>query len=179
MRARADAGMTLVEMLVALAILSVIGVAGLTMLDTTLTVQRRTEGRLDRVTEIDRALTVLRRDLATAAPGFTALNETGLSFLRAAEGAPLSLRIAVDDGRLTRVLRRNSPDASATPQHLLTGVREARWRLLDGRRRWQTAWPEAEAAPRAAELTLRLDLPEQNTVAELTRLFPMPAGATP
>ncbi len=171
--------MTLVEMLVALAILSVIGLAGLTMLDTTLNVQRRTEGRLDRVAEIDRALTVLRRDLATAAPGFTALDETGLSFLRAAEDAPLGLRIGLDDGRLTRLVQQGRQSAPPEPQQLLTGVRAARWRLLDGGRRWQTAWPDAEQVPRAAELTLRLELPEQNAVAELTRLFPMPAGATP
>ena len=102
MRPRPDAGMTLIEMLVALAILSVIGVAGLTMLDTTLNVQRRTEGRLDRIEEIDRALTVLRRDLATAAPGFAVLDEGGLTFLRATTDAPLSLRIALEEGTLTR-----------------------------------------------------------------------------
>lgn len=175
MRPRPDAGMTLIEMLVALAILSVIGVAGLTMLDTTLNVQRRTEGRLDRIEEIDRALTVLRRDLATAAPGFAVLDEGGLTFLRTTTDAPLSLRIALAEGTLTRQVQRGP---ETPPQHLLTGVREARWRLLDGARRWQTAWPEPSASPRAAELTLRLELPQRGGVAEVTRLFPMPAGAT-
>lgn len=179
MRPRRDAGMTLVEMLVALAILSVIGVAGLTMLDTTLNVQRRTEGRLDRVEEIDRALTVLRRDFATAAPGLTLLEGEALTFLRAAEEAPLTLTVGLEDGRLTRLVQRAQTTGRSEPQQLLTGVREVRWRLLDGARRWQSDWPEAEAPPRAAELTLRLDLPESVAPGEVTRLFPMPAGATP
>lgn len=179
MTRRPDAGLTLVEMLVALAILSVIGVAGLAMLDTTLNVQRGTEDRLDRLERIDRAMTVLRRDLVTAAPGGVDLSDAGLVFDRDTGEGRLTIRIALDNGTLVRRVQRATDTVDPAPQELLEDVRAAQWRLLDQSRAWQEDWPDAASRPRAAELTLRLDLPGRGEVAEVTRLFVMPAGATP
>ena len=58
-----DAGFTLVEMLVALALFAAIGLAGFTVLDTVVRVRGGTEGRLERLGEIDRALALLTLDL--------------------------------------------------------------------------------------------------------------------
>ena len=44
-----EAGLTLVEVLVALALFSLIGLAGFTMLDNILRVQSGTQGRLERL----------------------------------------------------------------------------------------------------------------------------------
>lgn len=178
-RRPADAGLTLVEMLVALAILSVIGVAGLAMLDTTLTVQRGTEDRLDRLERIDRAMAVLRRDLVTAASGAVELSDEGLVFDRDASSGRLTIRIALDEGTLVRRVQGATDTADPAPQRLLDDVRAARWRLLDQGRAWRVEWSDAASRPRAAELTLRVDLPGRGAVAEVTRLFVMPAGATP
>lgn len=179
MTRRPDAGLTLVEMLVALAILSVIGVAGLAMLDTTLNVQRGTEDRLDRMEHIDRAMTVLRRDLATAASGPVELSDEGLVFDRIASVGPLTIRVTLEDGALIRQARSAVDTAEPAPQRLLDGVRAVRWRLLEQSRVWQPEWEDPTRRPRAAELTLRLDLPGRGEAAEITRLFAMPAGATP
>ena len=179
MTQRPDAGLSLIEMLVALAILSVIGIAGLAMLDTTLNVQRRTEDRLERLEQIDRALTVLRRDLATAAPGFVELNAAGLGFSRLTSAGPYTIRYGLEGSTLTRLARPFAETSEPQAQQLLTGVRAARWRLLDADRTWHTDLSGAEARPRAAELSLRIDLPGREEPGEVLRLFPMPAGATP
>ena len=63
-----DAGLSLIEVLVSLAIFAVIGVAGLTVLDTVARTGENTEGRLERLADIDRAFLVIRRDLAQIAP---------------------------------------------------------------------------------------------------------------
>ena len=58
-----EAGLTLIEVLVALALFSLIGLAGFTMLDNILRVQSGTQGRLERLGQIDRALVIFSRDL--------------------------------------------------------------------------------------------------------------------
>lgn len=176
MTRRADSGLTLVEMLVALAILAVLGLAGLAMLDSSLRVQRGTEDRLARLERIDRALTVLRRDLATAAPGAVTLAEDRLAFARSTEAGRITVAFALKDGTLTRLVANGQAEPRA--QRLLTGVERVSWRLLDGSRRWQTGWSAEGARPRAAEVTLDVAVGGRGT-APLIRLFPMPGGATP
>ncbi|QFT61981.1 type II secretion system protein GspJ [Roseivivax sp. THAF30] len=175
-----DAGLTLVEVLVALALFALVSVAGLTMLDTVIRVNDRTASRLERLAEIDRALLVLRRDLAQMAPGPVTLNEAGLAFSRSFEAGPARIAVRLADGALMRDLPAASGTA-ASQQRLLTGVTEARWRILSTSRTWYQEWPADAASegalPVAAEVTLDLLEKEPGTGGSLLRLFILPEAA--
>jgi general secretion pathway protein J len=165
-------------MLVAMSIFAVIGIAGLGILDTVLRTNDRTEGRLERLAEIDRALLILRRDLAQLDAAPVTLTDDTLSFQRAGADRPVGIRFALDqNGTLTR----NLADTTGEPvaQTLLTEVSTADWRLMDGARRWQDNWPPGDdpAVPIAAELTLTLRLPMVSDPVSVTRLIALPEGA--
>jgi general secretion pathway protein J len=173
-----DAGISLVEVLVSLAIFAVIGVAGLAVLNTVSRTGERTEGRLDRLAEIDRSFMVIRRDLAQVSPGGLSLEGGFLSFRRSGETRDVPLSIGLAEQVLER--RANVSVGEPVHQQLLTGVAEVNWRLLDGARRWHSDWPppgsEAPGRPIAAELRLRVFRAEAEGPQEVTRLFALPAG---
>ncbi len=175
-----EAGLSLVEVLVALALFAVVSIAGLTLLNTVLRVNSGTEGRLERLAEIDRALLVLRRDLAQLAPGQVALAPAQFTFVRADADALQRQSLRVEEGTLLRGLR--ADDGPPVDQNLLRGVESARWRLLDVGRTWRDAWPisgqdDDGALPLAAELTLRIMQAEQGEADTLVRVFVLPEAS--
>lgn len=148
----ADAGFTLVELIVSLALFALISVAGVALLDSVLGVGGRTEARLDRLRDIQRAMLVVSGDLEQVAVGDIIGGGAALSLTRAAPGVggpPLTVRYGLDRGTLVR-------DAGAGGQALLGGVEAVRWRFLgDG---WAERWPPADDRrwPRAIELEVTL-----------------------
>ena len=177
-RRHGEAGVTLIEVLVSLAIFAVIGIAGLTVLDTVARTGERTDGRLDRLAEIDRAFLVIRRDLAQISGLDTRLNEDGLAFRRLDAEGSFAVRYHADDTDLTREIRRSDP--TPMDQLLLTGVRDVQWRLLDGAKRWAPLWPpegvSSPQRPLAAELTLEVTRNGMDLPQSVTRIFALPAG---
>lgn len=167
-----ESGVTLVEMLVALAICALIGVAGFAMLDTILRVDRRTEGNLDRFADLDRAFLVVGRDIIGADAARLRLDEAGLALATRTRDGRAQVLYRVEDGAF---LRRTG--AAAVDQTLLRDVSEARWRVLDGARRWHEAWPPEEAgsvAPASGGLELRLEMsgPQGGVVRRVFRATP-------
>lgn len=173
-----DAGLSLIEVLVSLAIFAIIGVAGLAILNTVALTGERTEGRLERLAEIDRAFLIVRRDLAQIAPVNVMLDADGLAFRRTARSSNIAVTLLVKDMTFTRQV--GEAATTAVDQKLLSGTSSARWRLLDGSRVWHRVWPPAggaaEARPHAAELTIEVTGELSGETAVLTRLFPLPAG---
>ncbi len=156
MRARSgDAGITLVEMLVALMIFALVGLASFTTLDTILKVRARTDGTLEQIARIDRALLVFGRDLMQADPLSVVLDEATLS-AQVPGDDPLR-RFVLTEGTL---IRQSGPAQTETPleQPLIAGVSEIRFRVLDLAQVWHESWPEGAAGPqaRAAQMTLTL-----------------------
>ena len=70
-----EAGVTLIEMLVALSLFALVGIASFTTLDTILRVRERTDGRLEHLAQLDRALLVFGRDIVQADPGTVTLRD--------------------------------------------------------------------------------------------------------
>ena len=165
-----QAGVTLVEMLVALALCALIGVAGLTMLDAILRVDRATGTGLDRHADIDRAFLVIGQDVLTADAAGLRLDDAGLTL----PAEPVATSYRVEDGTL---LRRTG--AAGVDQALLRGVSGAEWRVLDGARAWHGSWPAADAGMTAIGLDLRLSLeePEGGAVRRVFRATPGASAA--
>jgi general secretion pathway protein J len=168
------AGVTLVEMLVALALLAIIGLAGVSVLDQVLRAQDRTADRLDRLGQMQRAMHVVTLDFITAVPGSVEPRADGVAVGRQAD---IGIDYRLQDGTLWR--RVATPGGEVARQALLTAVDTAEWRYLAPGGGWSDSWPPADAparlgaapTPRAVELRLTLQ-----DGGALRRLAMLPAG---
>lgn len=164
-----DAGLTLIEVLVALALFALISGAGFAVLDQVLRTQSRTEGRLERLAEVQRAMFLLTDDFLQArGRSFTAENGTGgatIGLRRNAadlrEGA-VRLTYRLQDATLLRIVSRAAGPPIAE-QPLLAGVIVADWRFFDPKAGWVADWPPAgqlpgTAAPNPRAVELRMTL---------------------
>ena len=91
MKRTPQAGVTLVEVLVSLVIVAIIGVAGYGMLDQVARTQRLTEGRLQRLGQMQRAMLLLDQDFRQATARSLVQDAGGLGFERAAGDAVVGL----------------------------------------------------------------------------------------
>ena len=167
-----QSGFTLIEQMISLALFALIAVAGLALVDGILKVQGRTETRLDRLADLQRALFVMTSDLDQVARGGIAGGGDKLEFTRAAPGfggPPVRLQYSVANRNLVR-------GSGARLQELLTGVRAARWRFWDGG--WVDRWPvnddDRERWPRAIAIEMSVTGPG-GMPASLRRVVALPA----
>lgn len=175
-----EAGFTLVEVLVALAIFAVIGAAGFAVLDQVLRVQRQTDGRLERLGEIQRAMHVVSLDALEATPGSLRPAEGALVFGRTGGAGGLAVRYGVEEGALVR--RLSDGAGGAARQELITGVGGLAWRFWRADTGWITDWPPPNPLappgnPAALELSLTLVPP--GLAGVLRRVAPLPAEGAP
>ena len=194
-RRTATAGFTLVEVLVALAIFALIGVAGFSMLDQVLRTQRLTDGRLERLAEMQRAMHMITLDFAQArGASLTArAGDTGaeVGFSRNAvdaAGGSVGLVYALRDGVLMRDVRTGAASAgaanagganagSADPgadqgvpaarQPLLRGVTAVDWQFYDAGAGWTAQWP-----PESSTVLPGKPVPNPQAVAMTLILLP-------
>ena len=168
-----QAGITLIEMLVSLVIFALVGLASFTMLDTLLNVQDRTEGRLETLANIDRALLVFSNDMMQSDPATLALDDDGLAVR---VGAARQHDYRLIDGVLMRIVKQDNTDAPALEQALVPDVQGVTFAVLDPSDVWQPAWPTSDgfAASRAVRMTMELD-----TAVTITRIVPLPATLVP
>lgn len=185
------AAFTLVEMLVAVALLALIGVLGWRGLDNVQQASRRLSETTARWQEIalvgERIGHDVRQAIAVpgrqadgrAAPpwqGSSTEKSAQMSFTRLgdSEGELSRLAYRWQDGQLDLLLW-PAPDAPAPGRsyRLLAGIARLEFAYLDRQGRWLAHWPEApeQALPRA--LRLRFELQEGGT---LERIFDVPAA---
>ena len=147
----ATAGVTLVEVLVALVLFALIGGAGFGMLDQILRTQAGTEGRLEQLAGFQRAMYLMSADFAQARSGTLVWDdaEAGpvLSVARSAAetGAGwITLTYSVQDGILMRDVTSAGGDAVAR-QPLLEAVADVTWQFFDPGTGWVDQWPPPRA----------------------------------
>lgn len=163
------AGFTLIEVLVALALFALISSAGFAMLDQVLRTQRQTDGRLERLAGLQRAMYLVTNDFLQArGRSFTSARSDGAAVVALRRNAAelnegaVQLSYLVQDGVLMRVIRRASGPPIAR-QPLVAGVTTVDWRFYDPQAGWVADWPpagqvpgQAPPNPRAVELRLTL-----------------------
>lgn len=152
-----EGGFTLIELMISLGLFALIAVAGVTLVDGILSVQGRTEKRLDRIAEVQRAMFVVDSDFDQLAAGPLTGDANGVSFARAAPGfggPAIGVRYGLSGGVFARIV-------DGRPQRVLGGVQGARWRYFDGG--WLDAWPpdeeRADRWPRAVAVELAVSAP--------------------
>ena len=189
--ARRQRGLTLIELMVALAIFAVLGVLSYRALAEVSTSRTRLEDGFERWRSIGRAMQRIDADLlqlvAPAASASTTANvqaSPALLLTRAASGGAELQLLRLDDARgVRRVgyrlvdgrlewLRWSGRDAFGEPvaEPLLANVRNVRWRFLTGGNRID-AWPPGERRHTLPDaVILELELPDHGTLTRFIAL---------
>jgi general secretion pathway protein J len=139
-------------MLIALGLFALIGVAGLTLLDGVLRAQERTDGRLARLGELERAMHLVTLDLEQADPATLAFDAGTLAFRTQGRRISYVLR----DGSLERAQAGSRP-GDGVAQSLIADVASVEWAFYERGAGWRDGWPaDAEEPPDAVSLTVAL-----------------------
>lgn len=182
-----ETGLTLVEILVALAIFALIGGAGLSVLDGILRAQSGAEGRLEALARVQRAMHVFAMDLRQAAEHSVRSSEKAL-VLRRGDGAELTY--ALDGNAFVRQIWR---EEARRRQTLLPGTASIEWRFYSPTIGWTVDWPPASGAVLAdgassgggsasanpAAIELELNLAGGALDGRLRRMVVLPSQAVP
>lgn len=148
-----DAGFTLIEVLVSLALFAMIAGAGLSVLDQILRTQSQTDGRLERLASLQRMMALVARDMSEAVPGSVQGDAATITVGRTADNGPVTVTYALTDGQMTRAITQRRGDTAA--QLLLTDVVALQWQYL-GDGTWQDTPPQDAADLRAVAMVARL-----------------------
>lgn len=198
---RSAKGLTLVELLVAIAVFMIIGMAAYTGLFSVLETREVTDRRSQRLAEIQYAITTLADDIhqAIARPartdgqsrGHALAGDNGLEeFLRLTRtGLPNPVdrprsslaRITweLDGDRLLRGWRMQPDNVLATPvtrREMLDGVERVELRFLDEFNEWRPRWPGLDTTESSARLPRAIEITlVLDDWGGITRLFELPA----
>ena len=187
-------GMTLIELLVALAMFALIALAGQRLLSTAVDVRRQGQAHAQQLQQLGRAMALLESDLeqaivrplqladGSAEPALLSLADgNGLQFTRAGWDNPLQqarsnlqrVRWWADADGLHRgmwmVLDRGEQDV-LYPQRMLDGVSQVQWRYLDARGNWLPAWPAGNRAPLPRAVEIQFTHPRHGVLRRVLRL---------
>ncbi len=196
-------GVTLLELLVAMAVFAVIGVGAYTALFSVLDAREATQRQAERLAAVQRSVDALVRDLRQAV-------ERPVRSVKPAQRAPLlaqrgqqalltltrggwlnpadlprstlaRVSWSLRDGRLRRRIK-EQPDARARPNQrpdrvYLREVESVELRFRDGEGNWQDQWPPLNTRSDAAGLPLAVEFTITLTDwGEIRRLVAMPDG---
>ena len=199
-------GFTLLELLIAMSIFSVLSAMAFTGLQAVITSKGHTEKVANRVSELQTSMLFLQRDVEQAVErsvrdGFgdvaPALRGGGFGSLvleltragwRNPIGSPRSQlqRVAYrlsEDGEFTRmawmVLDQPS-QLEPLERVLLTGVKGVNVRFMNPAKQWQDKWPEDLLLNNASSMPLAVEVViEFEDMGDIRRVFRVPPGETP
>ena len=179
-----QAGFTLLELMIAMAVFVLLGLACWRLFDSVANSERSSVAHQQALRGLMRAVAVIERDalhVVERRPGRTFLLDQGLlNFQRGNWRNPLDqLRSELQEVSYTAehgVLWRHSRSAEHTVlqrQKLLEGVSDVRWRLFDEKAGWRLDWPrdanQSPVAPIALELVFT-----HPRFGEIRRVFALP-----
>lgn len=167
-----EAGISLVEMLVALALFALVGLAGFATLDAIIKSRTRTEGRLAEISAIDRTLLLFGRDLQQARPGSVTGDGTTIAI---ADGA-LRLSWVWKDRALIRQQTDVAQGTEGVVQTLGPDFALAQLRYLDAGRGWHYRWPDTGSGdPRL--IAVELVLERASTTGQIRKIVALTKAA--
>ncbi len=177
-----DAGFTLIEVVISLALFALISIGGLALIDAVIRVEERTSGRIERLGQLQRAMFMLTRDLEQIAGGTLEQAEAGIRFERhfgssVEAGRAISYALRGDS-----LFREVGGTASGTSQLLMSGVSSAKWSFFFSGRGWLDEIPAAEGGlvlqPVAVAVDILLDEGRAPS-GSLRRVVELPTPASP
>ena len=156
-------GFTLLELVIAMAIFALLGLASWGLFDGVVRVQQGTSAYEREFRNLQRAVAVIERDLMHVTEQPVLLAPSYLQLQRSNWRNPLdhprserqALTYRLEDGALWRDSQgQGSPNVQR--QKLLDGVRDLSWRLFDVQSGWRSDWPTGPGvkAPLAVEVQL-------------------------
>tara|TARA_R110001606_G_scaffold169449_1_gene314507 strand:+ start:12126 stop:12668 length:543 start_codon:yes stop_codon:yes gene_type:complete len=171
----ADQGFSLIEVIVSLAIVSLVSLAGLTLVDTLASLQSRIGSRYDGLQDLQLILSDLTDDFAQADPASLTLDTGALTILTKVCGAKQQLTLAMVDGALRR-----KPEDCLNGATSVFPVSEVRFTIIDsGMTEW-TSWPSDEALrPRAVRIDMRMPEQPGALTGTVQGLFDLPDAFDP
>ncbi|WP_421524111.1 type II secretion system protein GspJ [Pseudomonas yamanorum] len=175
-----QSGFTLLELVIALAIFALLGLASWRLFDTVVRVQRSTAGHEQDLRRLQRAVGVIERDALQVDSSVIVLSPTVLQLVRThwrnPQDLPRSERQQVFYRVDNRVLWRESrglESPTMVRQKLLDDVGFLSWRLYGGENGWSSVWPvgkgAASAPPQALEVVL-----SAGRFQQIRRVVPLP-----
>ncbi len=171
MRRTGDAGLTMIEVLVSLALFALIAGAGFSMLDQVLRAQSQTETRLARLTDMQRLMHIVMRDFSEGLPGTVQGDGAAATVSREGLRGQVTVTFSLTAGAFIRSVAKGAGAPGDTT--LLQDVTALRWQFLDGKGAWHDAWPDPadnDATDlRAVSLTVSMP-PEQGDLHRLVAL---------
>jgi len=175
-----QSGFTLLELVIAMAIFAVLGLASWRLFDSVVRVQQGTAVHERALQNLQRAMTVIERDLVQMTEQPVVLTPTSLQLQRSNWRNPLdqprserqTLIYRLDQNTLWRESPvEGTPDISR--QKLLEDVSELSWRLFHRQSGWVGQWPpgSATSAPLAVEMQV-----STGRFEAIRRVLLLPAG---
>ncbi|MGE8066835.1 type II secretion system protein GspJ [Pseudomonas sp. NPDC089569] len=158
-----QAGFTLLELVIAIAIFALLGLASWTLFNSVVRVQQAMSAHEREFRNLQRAMAVIERDLLHITAQPIVLEPSQLQWQRSNWRNPLdqprserqTLTYRLDNGALWRDSM-GEGQLIEQRQKLLDDVRHLTWRLFDRQTDWRSDWPGGQRAstPLAVELQL-------------------------
>lgn len=162
-----QSGFTLLELVIAIAIFALLGLAGWRLFDSVVRTQQITDIHAREVRALQRAVGVIERDVWQAVAGTVRLTPQGLQLQRSQWRNPLDqprsgrqvVNYRFTNAQLWRDSRGEGVDI-VQQQKLLDDVRSLSWRLFEPKRGWHSATTDS-GSPLALELVVSVGRFEQ------------------